>query len=56
MPKVGVRRCVPVGVVSNVKIVSSSKSGSIAIVGVDGIIVVFVYGCFKRSYIVFVAE
>ena len=54
--KVGVRRCVPVCVVCNVKIVPSSESRSIAVIGVDGIIVVFVHGWFKRFYVVFVAE
>ncbi len=54
--KVGVRPSLNVTIVYEVEVVTSSESGTIAIVGVDGIVVVSVNGCFEWLQIVLVTE
>jgi hypothetical protein len=56
VPEVGVRSCLSVAVGCNVEVVTSSKSGTITIVGIDSIVVVSVYGRFEWLQVVFVTE
>ena len=45
--KIGIRSCVGIGVVCDVKVVSSTKCRSIAIVGIDSVIMISINGCFE---------
>ena len=54
--KIGVGPRVCVGVAPDVKIVSTTEGGTIAIVGVDSILVVSVHWCFEWLEVVFVTE
>jgi hypothetical protein len=54
--KVGVGSCLYVAIADNVKIVTTSERGTIAVVGVDGVVVVFVDRSFEWFQVVFVAE